>query len=139
CVRARKIADAKNDAALITNATSRPSHAVTRPPTDAPIASIADHVAADSALAGINSWGDVMLGIVDVRAGSKNADALIVKAVTTYAIQTRSALRTSNSPRISTPRKRSAAIMRRRRLTRSTTTPASGPTSATGRYCVISI
>ena len=68
-----KYADAKNDAALMTNATLRPATAVTRPPIDAPIASIADQVALDSALAGISSSADVMFGIVAVRAGSKNA------------------------------------------------------------------
>ena len=80
-------ADAKNDAALIANAMSRPSAAVTRPPIDAPMASMADHVALESALAGNNSSADVMLGIVAVRAGSKNADADTVSAMTTYAIQ----------------------------------------------------
>ena len=72
---AMKIADTKNEAALRMNATLRPESAVTRPPIDAPIASIADHVALDSALAGISSSADVMLGIVAVRAGSKNACA----------------------------------------------------------------
>src|SRR5688572_24318269 len=74
-VRAMKYADAKNDKALMTNATFRPATAATSPPTDAPTASIADHIAADSALAGISSSADVMFGIVAVRAGSKNADA----------------------------------------------------------------
>ena len=50
-------------------------------------ASIADHVALDSALAGSSSSADVMLGIVAVRAGSKNACADTVSAMTTYAIQ----------------------------------------------------
>src|SRR6266496_2064778 len=74
-------ADAKNDRALTANATLRPATAVTSPPTEAPIASIADHVAADSAFAGSSSSRDVMLGIVAVRAGSKNADALTVNAI----------------------------------------------------------
>ena len=56
---------------------------MTRPPTEAPIASIADQVALDSALAGISSSADVMLGIVAVRAGSKNADAETASAITT--------------------------------------------------------
>ena len=38
------IAEMKNDAALTMNATSRPNTAVTMPPTDAPMASIADLV-----------------------------------------------------------------------------------------------
>ena len=69
------------------NATFRPNTAVTSPPIDAPIASIADQVALDSALAGRSSSGAVTLGIVAVRAGSKNACADTVSAVTTYAIQ----------------------------------------------------
>ena len=83
-----KKADQKNDAALIPNATLRPARAVTRPPIDAPAASIADQVAADSALAGSSSSSDVMFGIVAVRAGSKNAVAATVSAITTYAIHT---------------------------------------------------
>jgi len=70
-----KLADQKNEAALTRNATFRPATAVTTPPSDAPSASIADQVAAASALAGSSSSSDVMFGIVAVRAGSKNADA----------------------------------------------------------------
>jgi len=81
-------ADQKNEAALIANATLRPAMAVTTPPIDAPIASIADQVALERALAGNSSWSDVTFGIVAVRAGSKNADADIVNAMTTYAIHT---------------------------------------------------
>src|SRR4029079_17144766 len=76
-------ADAKNDSALMTNATFRPAIAVTRPPTDAPTASIAAHVALATALAGISSSALVMFGIVAVRAGSKNAWAETVSAITT--------------------------------------------------------
>src|SRR5215510_55516 len=87
-VCAMKNADAKNDSALMTNATFRPATAVTTPPTDAPSASMADQVALESALAGSSSSGDVTLGIVAVRAGSKNACAPTIAAITTYAIQT---------------------------------------------------
>src|SRR5438093_7809617 len=86
CVRAMKNADATNDRALTTNATFRPAIAVTMPPTDAPSASIADHVALESAFAGRSSPADVTLGIVAVRAGSKNACAPTITAITTYAI-----------------------------------------------------
>src|SRR6185295_10492792 len=82
-VRPMKYAEVKNDAALTANATLRPASAVTRPPIDAPIASIADQVALDSALAGISSSADVMLGIVAVRAGSKKPCAPTMKAITT--------------------------------------------------------
>src|SRR5262245_44865666 len=105
-----KIADAKNEAAFRMNATFRPERAVTRPPIDAPAASIADHMALESALAGISSSSDVTLGIVAVRAGSKNAWADTHTAVTTYAIHTSSRRRTSRRPRIMTPRNRSAEI-----------------------------
>src|SRR3954471_6850600 len=94
-VAAMKSADTKNDSELTMNATSRPKTAVTTPPTDAPMASIADHVALDNALAGSSSWADVMFGMVAVRAGSKKACAETAIAVTTYAIQTWSARRTS--------------------------------------------
>ena len=83
-----KKADAKNDSALTTNATLRPAIAVTMPPIDAPIASIADHVALDSAFAVSSSSAAVTFGIVAVRAGSKNACAPTVNAITTYAIHT---------------------------------------------------
>src|SRR5689334_16420282 len=82
-VRRMKIADAKKEAALISKATLRPATAVTRPPSDAPIASIADHMALDNAFAGINSSAVVKLGMIAVRAGSKNADADTVSAITT--------------------------------------------------------
>ncbi len=76
-------ADQKNEAALITNATLRPSASVTTPPIDAPSASIADQVALDSAFAGSNSSSLVTFGIVAVRAGSKNACAVKTSAITT--------------------------------------------------------
>ena len=81
-VRPMNSADAKNDAALIANATSRPSATVISPPIDAPTASMADHVALESALAGNSSSDEVMLGIVAVRAGSKKAEADTVSAMT---------------------------------------------------------
>ncbi len=87
-VRPMKSAEQKNDAAFRPNATLRPATAVTMPPTDAPIASMADLVALDSAFAGSSSSALVMLGIVAVRAGSKNAWAPTVSAITTYAIHT---------------------------------------------------
>src|SRR5206468_11226576 len=76
-------ADAKKDAALISKATLRPATAVTTPPTDAPIASMADHIALASALACISSSAVVKLGMIAVRACSKNADAETVSAITT--------------------------------------------------------
>ena len=78
-----KAADTKNDSALTANATCWPKSAVTTPPSDAPMASIADQVALASALAGTSSSGDVMFGMVAVRAGSKNAVAETVSAITT--------------------------------------------------------
>jgi len=83
-----KNADAMNDAALTMNAMFRPATAVTSPPIDAPSASIADQVALERALAGINCSADVTLGIVAVRAGSKNPCAPTMNAITTYAIHT---------------------------------------------------
>ncbi len=70
-------------AAFTAKATLRPAAAVTTPPSDAPMASMADHVALESALAGTSSSADVRFGIVAVRAGSKNAEPATVKAITT--------------------------------------------------------
>ena len=93
-----KMADAKNDTALSTKATLRPATTVARPPTEAPMASIPDHKALESALAGSSSSADVMFGMVAVRAGSKNAEAETITAVTTYAIHTWSGRRISSEP-----------------------------------------
>src|SRR5204863_2421177 len=93
-----KIAETKNDAELTTNATSRPKTAVTMPPTDAPTASMADHVALDNALAGSSSSPVVTFGIVAVLAGSKNACAMTAIAVTAYASHNWSTRRTSSRP-----------------------------------------
>src|SRR5947207_1802714 len=79
-INAMNSAETKKDTEFTTKATLRPNTAVTRPPTDAQIASMADHVALDSALAGNNSSSLVILGIVAVRAGSKNACAATVSA-----------------------------------------------------------
>src|SRR5262245_19704752 len=138
-VAAMNHAEQKKDAALSTKATLRPAISVTTPPTEAPTASIADHIALASAFAGSSSSSDVMFGIVAVRAGSKKAAALIVSAMTTYAIHTSPGRRTNSNPSMRNPRTMSAAIIRRRRFTRSTTTPAIGPTTATGRNWTIII
>jgi len=138
-MRPMKNADAKNDAALIANATFLPAIIVTMPPADAPSASIADHVALESALAGNSSSAVVRFGMIAVRAGSKKAAAVTVNAITAYAIHTWSPRRTRSSPRIRHPRTMSEAIISFRRSTRSTTTPASGATSAIGRICTIII
>src|SRR5918995_1144649 len=79
-VCAMKYDDVKKESALTTKATLRPAIAVTRPPIEAPSASIADQVALDSALAGISSRSDVTFGMVAVRAGSKNDVAPTVSA-----------------------------------------------------------
>ncbi len=72
-VRPMMTADARNDTAFTRNAASRPSSAVTMPPAPAPMASMADHVALESAFAVSNSERVVTLGMTAVRAGSKNA------------------------------------------------------------------
>src|SRR6476660_4229468 len=82
-VRPMQYADQKNEAALMMKAMSRPKTAVASPPTDAPMASMADQVALDTAFAGSSSSAVVTFGIVAVRAGSKNPDAAIVHAITT--------------------------------------------------------
>ena len=65
-----------------TNATFLPNTAVTMPPAPAPMASMADQVALESALAVRRSARVVMFGITDVRAGSKNAVADTVAPIT---------------------------------------------------------
>src|SRR6478672_1842819 len=61
-----------NDAESIMNAASVPSVPATTPPSAAPIASIADHVAPLIALAAISSSRLTTSGVIAVRAGSKN-------------------------------------------------------------------
>src|SRR5450631_3135528 len=61
------------------NTVSRPKNAATTPPTDAPISRFTDHVAADRVFATRTSPSAAMLGITELRAGSKNA-AIVVSA-----------------------------------------------------------
>jgi len=57
------------------------------PPTDAPIASITAHVAADSALAVIRCSRGTTSGNIALRAGSKKAVAITPSATSTNASQ----------------------------------------------------
>src|SRR5512140_2366210 len=97
-------ADTKNDIALMMKAVFRPAMAVTIPPIDAPMASIADQVALERAFAGTSSSRVVMLGIVAVRDGSKNAVPHVRRADTANAIHTWPGVRTSRSPSTNRPR-----------------------------------
>ena len=112
-----------------------PNAADTRPPIDAPIASITDQVPVDRALAVTRSSRATIDGSVDDFAGSKNPVAATAMAITTYAIHTVPGVRTSSRPRMTTPRTMSAAIMIRRRSNRSMMTPANGVMTAAGRNC----
>ena len=132
-------ADRKNDAELTTNDTSRPSHDVTSPPTAAPTASIVDHVAADSELARTRSAGATTAGSIAERAGSKNEVPTTANPINAYASHTVSALRTPIRPSTTSPRTMSAAIITRRRSSRSTSTPAHGPITADGSCCTTNI
>ena len=98
---------------------------MTRPPTEAPIASIADQAALGKRICGHqlrsrcdarNRGGSRRLEERRRRDGQRHDD---VGDPDLSAIW-----RTSSSPRINTPRIRSAAIISRRRSMRSTTTPA---------------
>ena len=136
-----KSADAKNESALTTNATLRPA---TRGDEAADRRAEGEHRrprrARQARWPAAALRRDVTLGIVAVRAGSKNAVRRDgqrhhhVRDPHLVARAGRAAGRGSG-----TPRRRSATIISRRRLTRSTTTPASGPTIATGRNCTIII
>ncbi len=128
-------ADRKNDAELRMNVTLRPNAAATRPPIDAPSASITDQVPVDSALAVTRSSRATTAGIVADLAGSKNPVADTATISTAYAIHTVPGVRTSRRPRITTPRTRSAVIMMLRRSKRSITMPTIGVTNEAGRSC----
>src|SRR6187399_1405139 len=96
-------ADAKNDSELRTNAVSRPNAADTIPPSDAPIATIADKVLVDTALAETSSRRSTTSGTVDDRAGSKKPVVPTVTAVTRYASHTIDGVRTKSNPSTVTP------------------------------------
>lgn len=68
-------------------AASRPTSTVIAPPTEAPIASMTAHVAADKALAVIRDSRGTTSGSMAVRAGSKNAVAMTPSVTSTNASQ----------------------------------------------------
>ena len=69
------------------NAASRPTRTVMAPPTDAPMASITAHVAADKALAVISDSRGTTSGNIADRAGSKKAVAMTPSVTRTNASQ----------------------------------------------------
>src|SRR5581483_7502363 len=72
-----KNADARNEAALTTKTASRPSNAPTAPPSAAPSRRLIDQVVDDKVLAMTRSSRVVMLGITELRAGSKKAAIMV--------------------------------------------------------------
>src|SRR5437870_3511623 len=72
-----KSAEIKNEPAFITNTAFRPSNAPTTPPKVAPSTRFMDQVVDDSVLARTRSSRVVILGITELRAGSKNAAIMV--------------------------------------------------------------
>src|SRR6478672_4400384 len=62
-----RIADTRNESALIRNTASRPSSAATTPPTDAPTSRFTDHVAEERVLATSTSSRAVIFGSLKER------------------------------------------------------------------------
>src|SRR5712692_9483122 len=73
CIPLMSTAEAKNDSAFRTKTVSRPKKAATTPPTEAPTRRFNDHVAEESVLAMRTSPRSAILGITELRAGSKKA------------------------------------------------------------------
>ena len=73
------MADVRNDSALRMNTASRPKNAATTPPTEAPMSRFTDHVADESVFATSTSLSAAILGMTELRAGSKNA-VIVVSA-----------------------------------------------------------
>src|ERR1700733_10504599 len=97
-----KKADIKNESALRRNTASRPKKAATTPPTEAPINRLTDQVADERVLAMSTSPLVAMLGITELRAGSKNAAIMVSASNNGYTSQTVERERTSSMARTTT-------------------------------------
>src|SRR5690242_10988075 len=122
-------ADPRNENALRTKTASRPNHAATTPPNDAPAARQNDHVTDASAFAVITRSAGTMFGITLVWAGSKNAAPMVSTKSSGYTSHTIAGLRTVSMHSTTKNRATSAPIMMRLRLMRSLSTPAVGAAS----------
>ncbi len=76
-----------------------------------------------------------MLGITELRAGSKNAAMVVSASSSGYTSHTVERERTNSMASTTAKRIRSAAIITYLRRRRSFTTPAIGPTKVWGRTC----
>ena len=119
-------AESRNEAELPRKAASRPNSVTTRPPRAAPTASIVPHAEPTRPFAAARSSGSTTLGIAAADAGSKQAVNTLIEASSTKTIHTVPLDSTSSRGRHRTARARSAAIISRRRSTRSAKAPPTG-------------
>ena len=119
---------------LAMNAASRPKTTVNTAPSAAPIASMAPHVDAMSAVASGRSFLSTRLGSAAFEAGAKNAPSAAIVPCATKAIHTRPGP-TSRKPSAATAWIDDAITSTLRRSNRSATVPASGVTKNAGRLC----
>jgi hypothetical protein len=132
-------ADRANEAALTTNATSRPSVAATTPPSAAPTASMTPQVEPISTLASGRSSSSTRFGSEAELVGSNTAAPRDRPAAATNAIHSVPGSRASRKARATGTRARSAATISRRRSYRSASTPAIGEATANAPVCTTSI
>src|SRR5262249_32781603 len=104
-------ADTRNESPFKTKTASRPSHAATTPPIVAPSTRCIDHVVDEGLLARLTSARGVMLGIRDLRAGSKTAAMIVSASSSGYTSHTMLRDRTSSMEKTITTRITSAAII----------------------------
>ena len=128
-------AETINDNALSTKTASRPSRAATRPPKVAPTIRFTDHVDEASVFARTTSSRSTMLGMMALRAGSKNAASKVSATSSGYTSHTISFERMNSMQRTINMRPISAAIITCLRRSRSFTTPDVGPIRVCGRTC----
>ncbi len=116
------------------NEASRPNSTVKPAPSAAPIASIAPHVDAISAVASGRSLLSTRFGSAAFDAGAKNAPSSEIIPCATKAIHTRPGPMSKN-PSAATDCTDDASTRTLRRSKRSATVPASGVTKNAGRLC----
>ena len=116
-------------------AASRPNATATRPPRAAPQASIVPHAEPRRTLATGRSDSSTRFGRAADEVGSKNAESAEMAAVASRAIQSIDGSRTSRKVSAAPARNTSAVTIRRRRSSRSASTPAIGEAKKNGADC----
>ena len=131
-------AEVRNESAFRMKTVSRPKNAATTPP----IAALQSEGSPTTSLK-IACWRPAlpapaaMLGITELRAGSKNAAIVVSASSNGYTSHTIDRERTNNIAITTAKRMMSAAIITCLRFSRSFTTPAVGPTKVCGSTCSI--